>query len=420
MDKIMKIVSRVCVVLVATLSGCVQTEVETPLRDELVAIRLVPVTSGIEVTRATGIDFSATTIESATVIVFHGTEDRVLERHYIADVTSEQIYLKAGTTYRIFAAANLTNDNCPGGNASTYFSDVDEIADLNSKYFISAVTAGTAPALMPMISVDNTDATSSIATVTLSKGVPPVSGDEVIVNIKMRSIYTKVAITIYNRTNSAGTSNLSGLTFSDYLTENLPKNSWIMERSLTDVVKDPVTGAWSESSTAAGYDYPQSPPTPLVAPVWGDYVTTGLNDISTGWTTVPVQIGGNYYVTRSFDIYTLENRRGIVAGVSANMYERKANAPEYALQVTLIGKLNNKTFYTYVLVGKGRDEETPPDVWYGNYNVDRNCIYHVNLYVDDTDNVTQDSRREYLDIVVVQNSLVDPTNSGIVIEIEEQ
>jgi hypothetical protein len=427
MDTIKKIACLACVALLAALAGCVRkAEVPAPPQNGLVPIELVPVTGGVEVTRATGIDFSATNITSATIIVFHATEDKVLQRRHLADVTTEKIYLKAGETYRVFAVANLLNGNCPNGDAATYFDDVDQIADLNGKYYIATAPAGTAPALMPMTSVDNTDATSSVATVTVSKGVPPALGEtEVTVPIKMRSLYTKVAVTIYNRTNSSG-ANLSGLTFSDYLTENLPKSSWIVERPLADVVYDSDTETWSENSTAAGYDYPQSPPTPLVAPAWADYQATELTDISSGWTTTPVQLGGDYYVSRSMDIYTLENRRGIVPGVSANMHERKALAPAQALQVTVIGTLNSKTFYTYVLIGKGRKEETPPgrpwgyyDLWWGNYNVDRNCIYHVNLYINATDDVTQDSRREYLDVVVVQNSLVDPENSGVVIELKE-
>jgi hypothetical protein len=406
MCTIRKIFYSICVVFVVTLGGCAHVEVPALPQDEYVPIRLVALTSGVEVTRA-GIDPSATDIESATIIVFDGTEDKVLQCRHLTDVATEQIYLKAGDTYRVFAVANLGDGNCPNGDAATYFDDVAEIADLDEKYFISTVAAGAAPTLMPMTSVDNSDATSSLATVTIQHPLlPPAVGVESTVTIKMRSIYTKVVVTIYNRTSRWG-ANQSGLTFSSYLTENLPQGSWIVERPLADVVYDSETETWSENATAAGDDYPQT-----LTPLWTGYAASGLTDISTGWSTTPIQIGANYYVSRSFDVYTLENRRGIVAGVSA--HQRKEKAPQYALQLTAIGTLNNKTFYTYVLVGKGRVPETPPDWWYGNYNVDRNCIYHVNLYVNSINNIEQDTRREYLDVVVVQNDLVSPTPDTII------
>jgi hypothetical protein len=222
----------------------------------------------------------------------------------------------------------------------------------------------------------------------------------------MRSIYTKVAVTIYNRTDSEG-ANLSGLTFSSYLAENLPQSSWIVERPLADVVYDSEAKTWSENATAAGDDYPQT-----LTPVWTGYAASGLTDISTGWTATPIQKETDYYVSRSFDVYTLENRRGIVPGVSA--LRRKEMAPERALQLTVVGTLNGKPFYTYVLVGKGRAPETPPDWWYGNYNVDRNCIYHLNLYVNSITDVEEDSRREYLDVVAVQNDLIPPTSDPVI------
>jgi hypothetical protein len=92
------------------------------------------------------------------------------------------------------------------------------------------------------------------------------------------------------------------------------------------------------------------------------------------------------------------------------MYERKEKAPANALEFTFISEANSKMLYTYVLIGKGRDLLEPPDTQFGNYDVDRNCIYHVNIYIDGATeaNITSDSRREYLDVVAVCGELVPP------------
>jgi hypothetical protein len=362
-----------------------EVEIPTPADDGLVPIELAALTSGVEVTRAAGIDPSYTTISSATIIVFHATEDRVLQNRYLADVTTDKVYLKKGeteTSYRVFAVANLVDANCPNGNASTYFADVDEIADLEGKYFIAS-PAGTAPALMPMTSIGSAaDLSTQIATVvvqppSLIAPVPPAV--EYSVTIQMRSIYTKVEMNIYNKSGS-------GVTPQSYFIENLPKHSWIVERA-------------KSSSAAAGDDYPQS---------YTGYDNTAWDDLTTGWTA-----SENSYMKRTITFYTLENRRGVVSGLNPNMYERKAEAPANALEFTFTGQANGKILYTYVLIGKGRDALDPPDEWYGNYDVDRNCIYQVNVYIDGANetNITSDTRREYLNVVAVCGELT-PAGKG--------
>jgi hypothetical protein len=368
-------------------------EKPTPSEERLVPIKLAGLGSNTQITRA-GIDPSFTDIKTATVIVFNQAGTEVLQRRNLDYANGDRVYLKPGT-YKVFAVANLTDGNCPGDyTAANFFDDVETSADLddNEYYFVSTATAGAAPSTstgMPMTSIgsDPTDLTTQIVEVIVPDPIVSGVSDEVI--IKMRSIYTKVELTIYNNTSS-------GVVPQSYLVENLPKNSWIIERPQTD--------------PATGDDYPQS----LAEPYTG-YANTTVADLLTGWTTTPETINGKNYVKRTITLYTLENRRGVVSGVSANMYERKEKAPANALEITFISTANNKMLYTHVLVGKGRSAETPPDTWYGDYNVDRNSIYRVNVYIDGTNNMESDSRREYLDEIAVCGTLTPPGN-GTAIE----
>jgi hypothetical protein len=388
MNRIRKIAYSACVVLCTTLVGCLrEVEIPTPADDGLVPVELVALGSDVEVTRA-GIDPSYTTINSATIIVFHATEDRVLQNRYLADVTTDKIYLKKGETYRVFAVANLADANCPNNNASTYFADVDSTTDLDGKYFIAS-PAGTAPALMPMTSIGSvpTDLTTQIVTVvvpppSLIAPVPPAV--EYSVTIQMRSIYTKVELNFYNKTDS-------GVTPQSYLIESLPTGSWIIER---------------DQSGAANYDYADYLGT-LTPPQIG-YVATSLKTFANGgWTAAPAPYDG--YEMQTITFYTLENRRGTDGSVT-NEADRKENAPANALELTFISEANSKLLYTYVHVGQGREAETPTTDAVNNYDVDRNCIYHVNIYINGTANVVTDSRREYLDVVAVCGDLIPPTD----------
>jgi hypothetical protein len=392
MNRIRKIVYCAGAVFVAALVGCVRGVVEpTPEGDGLVPIELVGLTSAAEVTRA-GIDPAYTEIKTATIIVFNSAGTQVLQRRNINYAAGERVYLKPGA-YSVFAVANLADGNCPGAStAANYFGDVNDVGDLTDKSFLSTAATGAAPSTttgMPMTSIgDVADISTQIAIVTVPD--PIVQGESDVVTIKMRSIYTKVSFTIYNR-------NDSGVTPQSYLVENLPVGSWIWERPL---------GGGGLPPDYADYLAAQTPPQP-------GYVNMALATFApaaSGWAGAPAPLDG--YKMYSFDLYTLENRRGTVA--STDVDERKANAPAGALQLTIMGEVGTKMLYTYVLVGKGRSAATPTDDQLGNYDVDRNCIYHVNVFINGTENVETDSRREYLDQTAVCGDLTSPENGTTV------
>ncbi|MDL2255427.1 hypothetical protein LJC38_02450 [Parabacteroides sp. OttesenSCG-928-K15] len=335
--------------LLTTLAGCSNTEIPIE-EDDLVAIELVGLNGSVQVSRA-GIDPSLTAIHNATIIVFDGTEDKVLHRRTINYTDGERVYLKRGGTYKVFVIANLDDDNCPNGDAATYFDDVTNIAHLDNKYFISSAEPGEAPAKMPMISGTTSDPLHSVT-------IPPapLAVADTKVTLELRSLYTKVSVNIYNKVNGGG----SGVELLSYYASNLPVYSWIVEQAS---------------------DYPQT-----LDPKTTGYDRSSLMDIRQ-----PTQTTEDY-ACHSFDVYCLENRRGSVAGLT-NPYYRKAQAPEYAFEINFQGNIsNNKVLQTYLLVGKDNDNS--------NFDVDRNCIYTVNVYVNSTTNISSDSRRMSLDVVV--------------------
>jgi hypothetical protein len=385
MNRIRKIVYCACGVCVVTLGSCVRNEVEpSEFEDRLVPIELVGLTGAAEITRA-GIDQSFTDIKTATIIVFNSDGTEVLQRRNLNYAAGDRVYLKTGASYNVFAVANLSDGNCPNGDWETYFNDVYMVGGLSEKLLLSTVTAGAAPSTttgMPMTSIDSY--ANQIAIVEVPD--PIVIGESDVVTIKMRSIYTKVALTIYNKSDS-------GVTPQSYLVENLPIGSWIVERQQAYANHD-----------YADYLAAQTPPQ-------AGYVNSSLTSFSPAaseWSTAPAPLDN--YKMHSFDIYTLENRRGPETAPSADMDARRDNAPANALDVTIIGAANNKMLYTHVLVGKGRNAAIPTDDALGNYDVDRNCIYHVNVYINGTANVEVDTRREYLDVVAVCGDLTSPVD----------
>jgi hypothetical protein len=391
-------------ILLMAIGGCTRGNVEQPVlpqSPQLVPINLVTATGGAQITRA-GIDPLFTTITNATIIVFDQQGNRLQYRN-IDYASGERVYLEAGGQFQVFAVANLTDGNCPGDyTAATYFADVETTADLYTKYFISTTAPGAAPAKMAMTSTGEEDPTNlSAQIVSIEVENPIVKDVSGAVNIKMRSIYTKVVLTIYNRTNSAGTVQ-STIEIVRFLGKNLAKYSWIIERPQSDTS-----------------DYAQSPDSELEKPSQG-YATTRI--ISTGsiddWTRTPELINGKYYVKHTATMYTLENRRGTVAEVTTP-YDRKKYAPQFALEVNLISYINSAEIMdmlleTHVLVGQGSDQLTPPNKWEGNYDVERNSIYYLNVFFDTATKATieQDSRRNYLELLALCGELSSPTDGS--------
>ncbi|MDL2265257.1 hypothetical protein LJC57_02370 [Parabacteroides sp. OttesenSCG-928-G07] len=347
--------------------GCSETEI--PIQeDDLVAIELVGLNGSVQVTRAGGIDPSLTTIHNATIIVFHA--DTMFQRRTIDYAAGERVFLKRGGTYKVFVIANLDDANCPDDfTTATYFDDVEHIDDLNSKYFISSTAPGIAPVKMPMISGSSA---SPFEVVTINK--PPQSTT---VTLQLRSLYTKVEVSLYNLVND-GAGNSSGVELLTYYANNLPTYSWLVERPTTN--------------PNASDDYPQT-----LTPTTIGYDRSSLVDIR-----VPDQVhpGSRTYARHSFVVYCLENRRGTVTELTAdNVFERKAKAPKFAFEVNFQGNANEEdVLQTYVVIGKGHDENYVTQ--YGNFDIERNCIYQVQVYIDGVTNVKYDSRRMYLNVVI--------------------
>ncbi|MDF9829919.1 hypothetical protein [Parabacteroides sp. PF5-6] len=364
--------------LVIAFAGCNEAEVPVPEDDEWVAIELVGLDSAVEVTRGEG------EIDNATIIVFQATEEDTYEFLYCRTINygnNERVYLKRGATYKVFAIANLDDANCPDDEevtADTYFDDVKTLDGLAQKYFISAVEQpGAAPDKMPMIS-GTTE--SPFETVVLPERLAlDGEGKYPVVTLPLRRLYTKVAVNIYNHANSE-------VDLVSYYANNIPANSWIVERA-----NDDLDG-----------DYPQILTTPAAG-----YTRSSLTGIGTSTTE-------GAYKKYNFDIYCLENRRGTVSGLtSTNVYDRKALAPEYAFEICFQGNVTvnekEEVLQTYVVVGKGYDEVNTPI--YNNFDVDRNCIYTVNIYVNGVGNVVADSRRMYLN-VAINGELTPPEDGG--------
>ncbi|MDL2245297.1 hypothetical protein [Parabacteroides sp. PFB2-10] len=355
--------------LLVLFAGCSKTELPIE-EEELVAIELVGLNGSVQVSRA-GIDPSLTAIENATIIVFDGTEDKVLHRRTIKYTDGERVYLKRGGTYRVFVIANLVDANCPDDyTAETYFDDVTNIAHLNNKYFISSAEPGKAPTKMPMISGSKT---SPFAVVTLNNPIQTTT-----VTLKLRSLYSKMEVNIYNLVDASG-NNLSSVELLSCYSNNLPAYSWIVERHTTI------------DEIGAKDDYPQS-----LTPVTAGYNRSSLTDIRRVVNHPIEEQPPNRYEWHYLEVYCLENRRGTVANLNAK--DRKAKAPKFAFEFNFQGNAeDNEVLQTYVLVGKGYENSTP---LYGNFDIDRNCIYRVNVYVDGVSNVQDDSRRMYLNVVI--------------------
>jgi hypothetical protein len=376
----------------AAVAGCARVE-PTPSEKQLVPLDLVALTGRADITRAY-VDGSLSTISTATVIVFDGTEDKVLQYRHLDYAAGERIFLQRGRTFRVFAVANLTDANCPNGSAATYFDDVETMADLDDKYFISTTAATAKPTVMPMTSIgENYPADPNY----LDTQIVTLDVDGTSQTIAMRSLYTKISLNIYNKTN--GTAYVtSDMDIVRYLTKNLPRYSWLIERPRSDTA-----------------DYAQSPDSSLAKPAYG-YAATDFVDISYGeWTTTAEAVNGNSYVRlkQNIDLYTLENRRGTKSEVTT-MYDRKKYAPPFALEINLIGyatvDYDSRVLETHLLIGKGREASPTPDGWMGNYDVDRNCIYHVDVFFDGVGNIDIDSRRNYLDLLAVCGDLTPPTD----------
>lgn len=365
------------------LAGCSGSDEYSPEdQDGLVAIELSAAEGSVEVTRA-GIDATlATTIDNVTFVVFDGTNDVVVQRKTVNYAGGERLYLRPGS-YRIFAVANLDDDNCPNGDAAAYLSGITNIAGLSGAgmYIWATQTTpalGSKPAKVPMI-------TGTTSTPLAALTIPASLTTTTSFDLKLRSLYTKVEVNIYNKVTSEDNATVtSGVTPLRYYIEDLPAASWLVDHP-SDYTETSLTTLYTESGLVT-----------LPAP---------------GSTIVEFpQLSGSYYNKTTVEVYMLENRRGDRTVPTAN--DRRAEAPDYATIFSLMSSVTGRDdlLASYILPGKGRAGENSYPDNIENYDIDRNSIYHINVIINGANpaNIIIDSRREFLERVVC-GQIEDPT-----------
>lgn len=345
-----KILYPVAIVLITALfSACTRTEPD----EELVAVEFIAAGESVQVTRAADMNG----IDNAIMLVFDQTGTTLLHYKNLKYAAGERMYLRAGT-YQIFVVANLTDDNCPGDyTAADYLSDVVASSQLDTKHLLAASLRGDGKVIM----------SSGLVTTTISHN----RDDK---TITLFRVQTKINLNVYNLLDGLGGNVISGVELYSFFTKNLPQGSYLIERATSSNPYDYTLAGYGETS-----------------PVKFSAITSKDTVVN----TTP-------YRKYRIEILTFESRRGTVSGVSSSMYERKELAPDNALEVNILSYANSKMLNTFVLPGLGRNTEPLPDTVFGDFNIDRNCVYHVNVYIDGANpaNITADSRREYLEIVV--------------------
>ncbi len=367
MDKTMRTVFYIWIFLtLAAFAGCSDDEPSggADPGGDMAAVELSVAGEPVQVTRS-NLTPLMSTIDNVTILVFDASNNLIAGKN-LDYASGERLYLRKGD-YQIFAVANLDDSNCPNGEASTYLNDVSTTAGLAGKYVLAS--SQTLQELGKMIMC------SGIEPLTISSTAPA--------TITLRRLQTKIDLNIYNLSDASGNIQ-SGLSLHSYYTNNLPLSSFLVERAVPD--------------------YPRT----LADP------SSGYGNIPTvNFSTIPSSVvepsPGVFYLKQSVEIYCFENRGGSATSPMSSEYDRKKYAPEFALQISLLGYVSNKVLDTFILPGKGRDSETPPDTWIDNFDVDRNCIYHVNVVINNTADISMDSRREYLGLTLC-GDLDSPSN----------
>ena len=359
-----KIPQLICIVLcMAALAGCSKNEPIKPANsgEEMVAIELSAMFE-VEATRAT---YVSQAIRNVLFAIFDdaGTFESVKS---ISDYSAgERIYLRVGRVYKIFAIANLDNSNCPGGSVDNFFAGVSTVADLDNLFLFAPTTV--TPGKMIMCS----DAPARLDIVT---------GSPYFHTIPIRNIQTKIDLNIYNRvTDSGGGTLASGVTLHSYNINALPGFSHMLEQ-------------------AADYSSPSSS---------ADFWNTAVTIFPTGYTTE--QLGSDWYRKYSIEIYTFENRQGVGTTTITNANQRKEYAPQFATEIVILGAdAAGHVFNTFVHPGKGRNisgTTVVDDI--NNFDINRNCVYHINVVIYNTTNISSDTRRQYYKTVLC-GELEDP------------
>ncbi len=328
-------------------------------------------------------------IDDVHVLVFKTTAtdvndlqdtDSVVTRSYIQYGVEQKIYLQTDSTYYIFAAANLDAFNSPNGDASTYFDDVHTYGDLKEKFIV--IGSSLVPKKLVMT-------TKGVVQVKLPNEVD----QSATVNVFLDRVYSQLELNIYNKVDNEG-ENLSGVFPVSFTGIHVPKCSYLLERNVANYTEPLESMKWDYS----GKYYP-------------DNSATAFTQTQTYQLPTPeaklVSRNGVWYTKQTVYGFIFENRQGDISGIDS-VQQRFRKAPPFAMyaqitSATAVSPKNPKgeVLLSYIHPGKGWSGKTDDPVYINNYDIDRNCIYHMDVYINSIDSVDYDSRRFFLDQLVV-------------------
>ncbi len=379
-----EIVKLLCTgIILMQFTGCTQEELSGyNKKDGDIKVNLqLTAPAGKVIASRSNLDALMSYIDNIHVLIFgagtdgiEGTDDdNVVFRHYLDYGVEQNIYLRSNTSYRIYVVANLDASNTNIGNAEHFFDDVVTLGNLKQKYIVASSRS-----------------VEQIGKIVMTTdGLIPVSlpnmegGSEVTMKIPLSRLSTKVIFNVFNKVISAADKTVaSGVFPVSWNIVNSPASSFLMGRPVqADGKHDyPLTGADS-NEIASRYNQSMAQHIPLAE-------------------KDAVAYNGNWYTKQTFYLYTFENRRGNVAGLT-DVYKRRELAPQYSTFVQITSYTTTKVLVNYIHIGKGRDAEPDLPDNITNFDVDRSCIYHMNVYINGIDDVAIDSRREYLDQHVI-------------------
>lgn len=388
----LKYIFPVWLLAVALFYGC-SDEIEQVMNDNSVPpgyarldVNLVAVNGKAYMTRAEA-DPVMSFIDDVHLLIFEDADnngkiaetDSLVVRNFYEYGIKQNIYLKKGLTYFVYVVANLDDSNCPDGTVESFFDDVNTYGDLMRKHL--QIMEKTPRDLGKMIM-----ATTGIVDVTL-----PVGSNVFQPTIPLQRLQSKFVVTIYNKVNSQTDPTVaSGVYPSTLNVADLPRYSFLFEHAVANYSDGKHDYAFNLQNIADGYYESQTDFLPEVEEV--------------------VQHNGKWYTKQTVEFFSFENRRGSNPDINnystndtvPNVYGRKALAPEYSTYLRLTSLTQGNALRTYIHAGKGRDNEAtgvPDDIT--NFDVDRSCVYHFNIYINSAKDVEVDTRRSFLNQLVI-------------------
>ncbi len=430
MKAMMKYISVVCLAMLFVLGGCVREDfderedgTEVPEGYVLVEPRFIIEGDNHYSTRAD--DDILHFIDDVHIFIFEAEEGDAIQqpdgkwilpddipvsvRNFTAyNGETRKLFLRSRGSYFIFVLANLDGRYVPGGDVRAFLSNIETYGDLRDLY-VQAINYSA----------------EDVGKMMMASDIEPISLElegeiEVFVpEVYLKRLRSQFVVTVYNKVTETG-ENLSGVFPSTLTFEDVPRYAYVVERPV-----DEATGL-HDMSYSLGEDGYYASTTNLVPEPSAPMQIT-VRSAKTG------ELETNWYTSQQLTFYCLENRRGSVDeqemqawvdNIKENapddfeslypaIYARKALAPDLSTHVTLLSLTNEDILQTYFYAGKGRDtEDNPefsdprgaPDAYgIGNYDVDRSCVYHFNVFLNGVEDVVVDSRRVFLNQPLIVN-----------------